>query len=324
MRHLDGWANRPRRGRLAGCDLLLVALSLGGCTRPGAPPVAPSAADSATLAVGTSIHTLQFGGVERTYRVYRPASLPASAAPLVLMLHGGFGSGEQAEASYGWDAAADHGHFVVAYPDGLNHAWAVGGGCCGAPGRAAVDDVGFITQVVAAVSRAASIDPARVYATGISNGGMLAYRLACDTTVFAAIGPDSATLLGGCPAPSPASVIHVHGTADHSVRYDGGRGDGVASIDGPSVPAMNATWRAVDACTAPVVVVDGSVTTSTASCPRGRAVVLVTIAGAGHQWPGAVPKPVAEKLLRLDPPSTALDATSTIWAFFAAHSKTAA
>jgi Esterase PHB depolymerase len=142
--------------------------------------------------------------------------------------------GQQAQKSYGWDAEADRGHFVVAYPDGLDRAWNTGG-CCGTPGRANADDIGFITAMVSAIERELPVDANRVYATGISNGGIMAYTLACHTTIFAAIGPDSATELGGCPAPAPLSVIHIHGTADKNIPYQGGEGDGVAHIDGPPV-----------------------------------------------------------------------------------------
>jgi polyhydroxybutyrate depolymerase len=289
----------------------VLVLLLAGCGAGGAAPPQPAPA----VPVGTSSHTIG----DRSYRLYRPAGLPGTPVPLVVMLHGGFGSASQAQASYGWDAQADAAHFVVAYPDGVNRAWSVGGGCCGTPGSAGVDDVAFITAVVAAVSRAMPIDPARVYATGISNGGMMAYRLACDSTLFAAIGPDSATLLGSCPAPAPISVIHIHGTADTRIRYGGGQGDGFAKIDGPAVPAVVEQWRGVNRCGPPVVGTAGSVTTSTATCPDGRAVELITIDGAGHQWPGGKGKPVAERVLGTDPPSTALDATSVIWRFFADH-----
>ena len=141
---------------------------------------------------------------------------PSVAAPLVVLRHGGFVSGNQAEEAYGWDAAADAHGLVVAYPDGEGRAWDVGGGCCGKPATEHVDDVAFVTQVVTTLEHELPIDADRVYATGISNGGLLAYRLACDTDVFAAIGPDSATLLGGCPSPARISVIHAHGTADGS------------------------------------------------------------------------------------------------------------
>ena len=123
----------------------------------------------------------------------------------------------------------------------------------------------------------------------------MAYTLACHTTIFAAIGPDSATELGSCPAPAPLSVIHIHGTADKNIPYQGGEGDGVAHIDGPAVPAVNACWRGIDHCAAPVITTAGVVTTSTATCPAGRTVELITIAGAGHQWPGAIPEPAGRE-----------------------------
>jgi polyhydroxybutyrate depolymerase len=234
------------------------------------------------------------------------------------MIHGGGGNAAAAERTYGWDAEANSGHFIVAYPDGIDHSWSVGGGCCGTPARNNVNDVGFITQLVSTVSHELPIDPKRVYATGISEGGMLAYRLACQSTIFAAIGPDSATLLGSCPAPPPISVIHIHGTADQRIPYDGGPGAGVNHIDGPSVPALNAMWRSVDKCAAPRITTDGVVTTSVATCPQGRSDELITVAGAGHQWPGAVCGSRCSLGLT-DRPSTAVNATQTIWRFFAGH-----
>ena len=266
------------------------------------------------MQVGESTRGVVIDGNRRTFRVYRPAELPGQA-PLVVVLHGGFGSGEQAESAYHWDALADREGFVVVYPEGIGRAWNVGDACCGRPGRVGTDDVGYVTAVVAAVGDALPLDPARVYATGISNGGMLAYRLACDSDTFAAIAPVAATRLGDCPDPAPVSVLHVHGLADQNIRYDGRPGEGVARIDGPPVDDVVAAWRLVDGCAAPTPVVDGPVTTESATCPGGRAVELVTVAGAGHQWPGATPRPLGGG----DPPSQALDATPLIWEFFAAH-----
>ena len=302
--------SRPRRGCAAGLALALLGAAAAGCQPVRTPWAAPS---------GPATQAIWVAGLRRTFHVYRPPGL-AGPAPLVVMLHGGFGTGTQAEQAYHWDAQARSAHFVVAYPDGLDRAWNVGGGCCGVPGRTGADDVGFITRMVARISAEVRIDPDRIYATGISNGGMLAYRLACATTIFAAIGPVAATELGSCRSPAPVSVIHIHGTADRNVPYGGGTGQGFARIHGPAIPLLNASWRSIDHCAAPSVSTAGLVTTSVARCPGGRAVELITVRGAGHQWPGSVPPaPLAARLLHLDPPSTALDATRVIWRFFAAH-----
>lgn len=241
---------------------------------------------------------MSFGGLDRSYRLYIPAGLSAPA-PLVVMLHGGFGSAQQAERAYGWNQLADSAMVAVAYPDGIGRAWNTNGGCCGRPGREGIDDVGFIDAVVNDIGTHIAIDQNRIYATGISNGGMMAYALACNTATFAAIGADAATQLDACAAPRPTSVMHIHGTADRMIRYDGEPGVGVARIDGPPVPEVNAFWRNVDQCAAPAVTSDGPVATSTSDCPDGRAVVLVTVDGGGHDWPGF--------------------ATQTLWQFFASH-----
>jgi polyhydroxybutyrate depolymerase len=259
---------------------------------------------------GTSLHTMAFGGLDRTYRVYRPAGL-AAAAPLVVMLHGVSGSGEQAENTYGWDPLADSAKFVVAYPDGVGRAWN-GHGCCGRAARENVDDVGFITAMVGQISAAMAIDKARVYATGMSNGGIMSYALACNSGIFAAIGPNSATQLDACAAPHPTSVIHIHGTADRLVPYDGGQG--TSFVNGPSIADVNAFWRNADHCGPPDIATNAPVTISTAACADNRSVVLISIDGGRHQWPGGT-----TALERADPTSRALNATETIWQFFAGH-----
>jgi len=264
------------------------------------------------------------GGTERTVLLYRPDGT-AQRAPLVVMLHGGYGTAGQAESTYGWDQQADTAKFVVAYPDGLYRSWNAGT-CCGPPAALGVDDVAFVSEVVRSLEAEGAVDTDRVYVTGMSNGAMLAYRLACTTDLFAAVAPVAGTILVDCGDAAPTSVLHIHGAADKNVPYGGGPGSAVTvagepRVDGPSVPADNATWRTIDQCEPPVATTTGSVSTSTATCPHGRTVELITIAGAGHQWPGAKPNPVAQRLLGTDPPSTAIDATQVIWDFFEAHAK---
>jgi polyhydroxybutyrate depolymerase len=271
---------------------LLGIFLIAGCS--GAGSAAPG------FTVGSTVHTMSFGGLDRAYRMYIPHGVSAPA-PLVVMLHGGFGSAEQAERAYGWDQLADDAKVVVAYPEGIGRAWNTNGGCCGRPGREGIDDVGFINAVVDDIGNNVNVDRARVYATGISNGGMMAYALACNTDTFAAIGPDAATQLDACAAPRPTSVMHIHGTGDRLVRYDGAPGAGVAHIDGPPVAELNTFWRNANRCAPPAITTDGAVTTSTADCPDRRSVVLVTVDDGGHEWPPF--------------------ATQVLWQFFAAHSR---
>ncbi|HEX3732621.1 MAG TPA: PHB depolymerase family esterase, partial [Mycobacteriales bacterium] len=163
---------------------------LGGCIGGGHALGAPGAG---SIPVGQSTQTIDVGGVSRTFHLYRPPGL-SDGAPLVVMLHGGFGTGAQAERSYHWDSEADAGHFLVAYPDGLGRAWNAGT-CCGEPQRTNTDDVGFINAMVGAIEQEMPIDRTRVYATGMSNGAMMALRLGCQTDTFAAIAPVAGTLL---------------------------------------------------------------------------------------------------------------------------------
>ena len=213
-------------GRLA--TLLGVLLLVAGCS-----PTPPSG-----FVNGTSLHHIKVGGHDRSYRLYEPAGIPASAA-LVVVLHGYSGSARQVERDYQWDGLADSDKFVVAYPDGLGRAWNVDGEtCCGRPGREGVDDVAFIGAAVADIAKNVGTNPAKVYVTGMSNGGIMSYTLACTTDIFAAIGPVAGTQLNSCRTPHPTSVIHIHGTADRLVPYGGGQGFSV--IDGPPVPGVNA------------------------------------------------------------------------------------
>lgn len=304
--------------------LLAFALAATGCgSKPGRIGRDEDvASDSgAALPRGSSSHTIKTPKGERTYRTYVPANLDTSSpAPLVVMLHGGFGSAQQAEASYGWDAKAEAEGFVVVYPNGAGKAWNAGS-CCGNPARDAVDDVGFITQTVAVVEQHISIDPRRVFVTGMSNGAMMAERLACETKLFAAAASVAGAQMVPCSDPAPVSMLHIHGTADRNVPMDGSPGNGRGHVPAhPTTVATIEAWRRLLGCGTPETVTDGKVTRSTSACPSGRAVELITVAGAGHQWPGSKKsRPALAKALGIDQPSDALDATATIWDFFAAH-----
>ena len=268
-------------------------------------------------------HPIKAGGIERNYLSYRPAALGRQTpVPLVVVLHGGFGTGAQAEKSYRWDTEAEAGGFVVVYPDGVRRSWNAGGPCCGKAQRDHIDDVGFLTDMIAEVARAENIDPRRVYMTGISNGAAMAYRYACEgSTPIAAFGSVSGAMTEPCPHPRAPSLMEIHGLDDHNIPFE--RGNDTKGVTGISWPPLTETidlFRRAGECIAPRTSTNGPVTTSVSACAAGREVVLTTIAGAGHQWPGGRSHTsLATALLHPDPPSMALDATATLWGFFKRH-----
>ena len=281
---------------------------------------------AATVAAATETDAaprhLERDGLARSYLVHRPAGLDrAVPVPLVIMLHGGFGTARQAQASYGWNAVADRAGFVVAYPDGIGHSWNAGGMCCGPALKRNIDDVGFLDQLIRELAAAENIDPRRIYLTGMSNGAAMSYRYACEGRQdLAAIGPVAGTLSYACAQAHPVSVLAIHGLDDANVPFAGGAGSkGVTPGRWQPVPATLELLRDAARCAPATTTRDGPLQTTDARCAQGRAVVLVTIAGAGHQWPGSARKGLLQHLLGGDPPSTALDATEALWTFFNGH-----
>lgn len=268
--------------------------------------------------------TLVHGGIERTYRVCAPPprpDRPARPRPLVVLLHGGGGTGVGISRQGDWDRVATREGFVTLAPDGTRRAWNAGT-CCGPPARDGVDDEGFVLEAVARVMHAHEIDPTRVFATGLSNGGMMAYRLACRAPdVFAAVAPVGCSSVWAPGPTAPVSLLHVHGLRDEFVPFEGGHPHRTLQQHPPSyrpVVEVVADFVRVDGCPPdPAVRSEGEgalevVTTTWAPGPSGAAVELVTIPQGMHSWPGG------RRMLRtLDPPSPALDATAAIWRFFA-------
>ncbi|MFJ5621066.1 alpha/beta hydrolase family esterase [Micromonospora sp. NPDC093243] len=311
--------------RLITITAFALVIALGGCIGSNPPPAGEV---PTTTGSGLIEHTIIVDGNQRQYHLYRPSSVPPDKPiPLVVMLHGASGTGEQAATSYGWMSQADRGGFLVAFPSGLKRSWAITGDCCGPSATEGVDDVGFVVATVESITQAQRVDSDRIYVSGISNGGMLAYRLACETSTFAAVGVVSGTMLGPCPSPQPVSVIHVHGTADTTLPYAGGpgrrdnQGRGARPVDaaGPPIPELNEFWRRAESCGPSQTTGGDPVRIISAQCPMGRSVELLSIEGAGHGWPGSEVSDRAARLLHLDPPSTAMNATQVLWEFFEAH-----
>lgn len=268
---------------------------------------------------------LSSSGLDRTYRLYRPSSIAQDArAPLVVVLHGGYGSGAQAERAYGWDQQGERGQFLVAYPDGYRRSWNAGM-CCGAAKSRNVDDVGFITAMVRKIERTQHADPNRVYVTGMSNGAMMAYRLACEAPFpIAGIGSVAGTLdMDSCANPHHTKILEIHGLTDAHVPFNGGMGINHPQPQAfPSVENTLAVWRGRNGCDSRASTsAYGVVTTKRWNCSTDS-LELITIANAGHEWPGSKKGPRGALLAPLlhiapaDPVSDAINATQTLWKFF--------
>ncbi|MCL4394111.1 MAG: prolyl oligopeptidase family serine peptidase [Chloroflexi bacterium] len=274
--------------------LPLAAVSCSLLAR-AAPSPLPSPAE---LQPGDHDQTLTFGGRTRTYIMRIPPNAASgSALALVIVLHGGAGNAASAEKMTGMSQAADRAGFAVAYPDGTG---ALGdrlltwnsGSCCGYALDYDVDDVGFVRALIDQLEASSRIDPKRVYVTGISNGGMMAYRVACELSDrVAAIAPVAGALDNPCEPAQPVSVVTFHGTADQNVPYDGGaptkQVDPHSRVDQSVAYAMS-FWTERDGCAAPPDrEQSGSIIHEQyAGCSNGTSVVLYTIVGGGHAWPG--------------------------------------
>jgi polyhydroxybutyrate depolymerase len=289
---------------------VLIALGIVGCDdntggqNPDAGSTLPSAGCAAnrnTYPPGTTSASLTVAGVERTFRVHVPPGYRnTQPAPVVLMLHGGGGSGEQFQMrSSSMDSIADRDGFITVYPDGTGvlRTWN-GGLCCGRAVAENIDDVGFMAALLDHVEAELCTDRRRVFATGMSNGGLLSHRLACELSArIAAVAPVAGTLgISSCAPARAVPVMHIHGTRDGHVPYEGGRGCGPSGATFTSVPDTMEHWRSQNGC--------GSTTTSYFEQGDGRcsayqgcraSTVLCAIEGGGHSWPGGVSKePVAD------------------------------
>lgn len=259
---------------------------------------------------------LQHDGRARSYELYVPPSYDGTTPlPVVLNFHGFTSNGLLQQESTKMDELASREGFFVAYPNGLDNSWNAGV-CCGRSAETAVDDVGFTRAVIEDLGERGCIDTARVYATGMSNGGFLSHRLACEAAdVIAAAAPVAAVLgieESACNPVRPIPIMQLNGTADPLVAYEGG---GLA--DSPSAQESIDGWIARDGCTGEPMVSyeNGAATCETVGeCDDGVSVTLCSIEGAGHCWPG---QPCPERLGSLvGEPTFDIDANELMWELF--------
>jgi polyhydroxybutyrate depolymerase len=283
-------------------------------TLPSAGNSSPQSANTRFPRAGQSLNiSLSTEGKTRDAWVHIPNGYSsAAAAPLILNFHGSGSSGKEQEALSAMSALADREGFLVAYPNGINQEWVTDPGIAGAADRQ------FIKDLVGKLQADYRVDPKRIYATGMSNGGGMANRAGCALAdIFAAISP----VEGGyknwddCTPSRPLPVMAFHGITDPVVPFKGGEGKGPAAGNiFPSIPEWSAAWAKRDLCSATPDVThpNAEVTRQEwAQCAGGSSVILYAIDHQGHSWPGSKLHPAIT--------SQAIDASAEMWRFFQAH-----
>jgi polyhydroxybutyrate depolymerase len=234
--------------------------------------------------------------------------------PLVFNFHGYTSNAMQEQLLSKMNAKADDAGFIAIFAEGTGNpqSWDAGA-CCGQAVQNAVDDIGFVKDMLATATQRLCIDQRRIFATGMSNGGFLSHRLGCELAdTIAAVAPVASVLgMPSCTPSRPMPVLHFHGTADPLVPYGGS-----PSLGFPSVPDTFAGWAMRDQCTdmpSQTFSMGDSHCSSYLHCAGGAEVTLCTIDGGGHTWPGGTPVP------SLGYTTPNLSATDSMWSFFQAH-----
>lgn len=302
----------------------LLAATLALCT--GAAVAGPL--DSLLAGRQNQSVNLAVDGRSRNYLLHTPSPLPAGAQPLIVVLHGGHGSDGNAQRSFGFDGYADARGFAVAYGDGVRSSWADGRGTTPAE-QQGVDDRRYLAALVADASTRLAIDPARVYLAGVSNGGMMTLRMACETAApfrgyAAVIANIPEPVAPGCAPVPGTALLNITGTEDPLVPAEGGDCCGGGPILGQggrvvSVEATEARFAGAAGCGAPQVellppgVDDGTYVERRRypDCADGARLRFDRVHGMGHAWP-----PRSPRLPSSGSASGNLDATREIVEFF--------
>lgn len=286
--------------RLATAGALL-ALA-GACAAPttAAPPADPAAVvDSSTTTVPKATGSLELGPAERPAQLVAPDEV-TGLAPLVVLLHGYSSAAARHDTYLGVTAQAASRGLYVLLPDGTpepggKRFWDAGPACCNFTG-VPVDDVGYLSGLIAQAVEERPIDPDRVYLFGHSNGGFMAYRMACEAadlvTAVAVLAGADGPEADDCDPTRPVSALHLHGTADYTISYDGG----AVAAPFPGAVESVARWAARGGCDPTPVAgealdLDGSIdgpetaVTTYRGCDAGIDVQLDTLEGGGHSPP---------------------------------------
>ncbi|MBT1696966.1 prolyl oligopeptidase family serine peptidase [Fulvivirgaceae bacterium PWU4] len=267
--------------------------------------------------------TMMVDGRARTYLLNLPPDYYKTNEdlPLVIGLHGTGGNAGQFERDYGLTEKANSAGFIVVYPEGIRSNGVLGvrtwnaGRCCDFAMKNNIDDVLFIRTLIDKLVSTFRVDAKRVYVTGMSNGGMMAYRLACEMPEkIAAIAAVSSTMVVASPChPSrPVPVLHMHSVLDAKVPYNGGKGIGGYYF--PPVDSVLGAWSAANGCAVRDEIRnddDRFKLTEWLNCTDDVMIQYYLTRDGGHAWPGG-----QRSGNWGDTPSTVINATDLLWEFF--------
>ncbi|MCC5972424.1 MAG: hypothetical protein JJT81_00065 [Rubellimicrobium sp.] len=239
--------------------------------------------------------TLPHGGETRRYFVHQPAAGGAGALPVMLAFHGGGGDPQSFAARTGLVEMADRYGFLLVVPEGVRGSWNTGGASpVGFAARSGVDDTGFVGAMLDEVLARYPADRSRVFAAGLSAGGMMAYRLACEMPErLSAIAVVAGTMaVDRCIGATGVSLLHIHGSNDQNVPLQGGAGTmSAARANYPSVLNGIALFQERNQCTLGTSVTQPAqdTTCEIRTCGTREVVEFCTVSGGGHGWPGIDP-----------------------------------
>ena len=276
----------------------------------------------------SGLQTLEWQGRGRTYAVEAPAGPGGAPRAAVIVLHGGGTNAENAARMSEMAEKARSEGFLAVFPNGTGVrpnvalTWNAGH-CCGWAREKEVDDVGFLSALIAELVAKHCADPDRIYMTGFSNGAMMAHRFACDRAEqIAAIAPVAGTIPFAAARPSrPVPALLIHGDEDEYAPYAGGTGARTL-FPRVDIPAGEAArfWARTNGC-APepgMFAAPGYFRETWSGGREGSEAILYTMVGQGHAWPGGRP---GVRNGNIDPPSDKLRATDVIWEFFRKHTR---
>lgn len=266
-----------------------------------------------------------FDGIERTYLVHLPLNYSnVEKLPLIIAMHGGFGSATNLQNQSQLSKKADQANFIVVYPEGVKggvlniRTWNAGW-CCGYASDSDIDDIGFIDALIDTLISKYPIDESKIYATGMSNGGFMSYRLACELSErIAAIAPVAASMsMDFCEPKRTVPIISFHSYLDKNVPYYGGQGSGFSNHHNSPQDSVLNYWSSLNNCNSTndtIIEDDRYVYIKRNNCNCGSEIHQYITKDGGHSWPGG------KSTITGDDVSLYINANDLMWEFFKQYS----